>query len=134
MKYYRSRSYKYQLAEEFTYILSEDFPDVEFEWSSIRKGKIIISKGYAWDGASGPTIDTKNSMVAALVHDALYQLIRTGHLELRYRLIADEELHTILREHGMNPIRAFLWKKAVNWFGKSYAIQLRDVDQVLEVN
>ena len=32
---------------------------------------LVIKKGYAWDGPSGPTIDTKNFMRGSLVHDAL---------------------------------------------------------------
>jgi len=39
-------------------------------------GQFEFSKGYAWDGPSGSTVDTLNFMRGSLVHDALYQLIR----------------------------------------------------------
>lgn len=79
-------------------------------------GKLTIEKGYAWDGPSGPAIDTKNFMRGALVHDALYQLIATGHLSRkRWRKVADLELHRICREDGMWRLRAW-WV----WFGVHY--------------
>jgi hypothetical protein len=39
------------------------------------------SKGYAWNGPSGPTLDTRNFMRGSLVHDALYQLMREGRMD-----------------------------------------------------
>jgi hypothetical protein len=48
-------------------------------------GTLVISPGYAWDGASGPTYDSKSSMRASLVHDALYQLMRLGLLSQSFK-------------------------------------------------
>ena len=39
------------------------------------KGLLKINEGYSWNGATGIP-DTKANMLAALVHDALYQLMR----------------------------------------------------------
>jgi hypothetical protein len=69
--------------------------------------QLIVKQGYAWDGPSGPTIDTKNFMRGSLVHDALYQLCREGFLEKNtYRPIADRLLYDLVREDGMNWFRA----------------------------
>ena len=43
-------------------------------------GLLTIRKGFAWDGASGPTFDTKNSMRASLVHDVFCVCMRDGRL------------------------------------------------------
>ena len=51
----------------------------------ISESKVIVRRGYAWDGASGPTIDTKDSMKATLIHDVLYQVMREGGLKLDAR-------------------------------------------------
>ena len=32
-------------------------------------GTLIVNKGFAWDGASGPTFDSRSSMRPSLVHD-----------------------------------------------------------------
>lgn len=69
--------YKYQLAEEYTISIPikpdsniiSDYIDLN------NDGELVIKKGYAWDGPSGPTIDSLNFMRGSLVHDALYQLI-----------------------------------------------------------
>ena len=60
------------------------------------KGHLIIKRSYAWDGPSGPTIDTKNFMRGSLVHDALYQLMRHEHLSSdEWRAVADLEHHEV---------------------------------------
>jgi hypothetical protein len=55
---------------------------------------IWILPGYCWDGASGPTVDDRTNMIAALIHDLLYQLMRLGVILHVARLAAD----TILRD------------------------------------
>lgn len=128
--YYRS-GYKHQLVEEYRTILADigakepvgPAKDVETEYISYRRsGLFIIRKGYCWDGASGPTWDTSNVLRAALVHDALYQLIREGHLDNDYgftlwRKFADEQLRRILREDGTNRFRCWYWFWSLRWFG-----------------
>lgn len=80
-------------------------------------GELGIGAHYAWDGPSGPTIDTKNFMRGALVHDALYQLMRETDLDrARWRKVADDELARICREDGMTRLRAWWVHRAVRWF------------------
>ncbi|MDD5538345.1 MAG: hypothetical protein PHF12_05210 [Candidatus Omnitrophica bacterium] len=78
---------------------------------------MTIHSGYAWDGASGPTWDSKNSMIGSLVHDALYQLIRLGLIDAKYKEYADQLLHDLCTEDGMFSWRADFWKWAVLTFG-----------------
>ena len=92
------RYYKYRLEESFEfqlrrYGIKDCFCKTPF--IELTGGRIIIKKGYAWDGASGPTIDTKSSMRASLVHDALYQLIRLKLLPFSYKAIADKNFYNI---------------------------------------
>ncbi len=82
-------------------------------------GILIITKGYAWDGPSGPTIDTPSFMQASLVHDALYQLMREGLVDINYRKDADLLLYKIAREDGMWKLRALWTYWAVRRFAKS---------------
>jgi hypothetical protein len=107
--HYRS-GYKYQLAGTVS-VSTKLEPDNEVsidDFITLRvDGMLEIRKGYAWDGPSGPTIDTKTFMRGSLVHDALYQLMRAELLGGEWRKAADEELHTICRADGMNPIRAW---------------------------
>ena len=113
MKY--RKGYKYQLAENETFILPiEIFGDIKTEFAELSKaGVFVIRAGYAWDGPSGPTIDTKNSMRGSLVHDALYQLMRQGHLGDNCREIADDFLYDVLVADGMNKLRAWFWWRGV---------------------
>jgi hypothetical protein len=73
-----------------------------------------IVTGYAWDGASGPTIDTRSVIRASLVHDALYQLMRLGVLDRGWRATADADLARIMIEDGAWRIRAAAWRVAVS--------------------
>lgn len=108
--------YKYQLQEDYLHYFPVPFPTrlehkVQTKYLSVtlfmNYASILISKGYAWDGPSGPTFDTKNFMRGSLVHDAMYQLIRLEKLDKNvYRKYADQELYRICREDGMNWFRA----------------------------
>jgi hypothetical protein len=121
---YRS-GYKYQLAETYEHQLSSAFLPFLRELSIpittefLRldcTGKLVILIAYAWDGPSGPTFDTPDSMRGSLAHDALYQLIRLGLLPRECRHLADLEFHHILLEDGMDEARAWIWYEGVKNF------------------
>lgn len=116
-KIYYQEGFKYQLVR--TYSLFVGIMDHVCRTDYLlltREGHLIISKGYAWDGPSGPTIDTPDSLRGSLVHDALYQLMRLGLLPESCREHADKLLHDICVEDGMNNFRADLWKTMVEDF------------------
>ena len=115
--------YKYQLAELYT-VFTDIKPTGSLDHEFIRldsSGWLKIKSGYAWDGPSGPTVDSKNFMRGSLVHDALYQLMREGLLPESCREQADNELRRICREDGMSWLRAWYVFKAVRNFGSSSA-------------
>ena len=72
-------------------------------------GILTIKKGFSYDGPSGPTIDSKNFMAAALAHDALYELMRLGMLPRGhgYRKQADKLLRDMCRQNGMTKVRSW---------------------------
>ena len=104
--------YKYQLVDEYVTKISIK-PDTDISSPSgyiklTSNGVLTISKGYAWDGPSGPTIDTLNFMRGSLVHDALYQLMRENLLDGElHREPADRLLQRICMEDGMSRARAW---------------------------
>ncbi len=117
MKY--TSGYKYQLAISYkvqTAVRPKKLVQTRY-LSLNEKGSLRISSGYAWDGPSGPTVDTKSFMRGSLVHDALYQLIRRGWLSQDYREAADLELWKICREDGMSRMRAWYVHRAVRRVG-----------------
>ncbi len=102
--------YKYQLNADYSARLNlKPLKNIKSEYVDLSvDGGLTIKQGYAWDGPSGPTIDTLDFMRGSLVHDALYQLIREGFLTADpYRKLADEELRRICREDGMPYIRTW---------------------------
>ncbi|MEY4752567.1 MAG: hypothetical protein RJA44_242 [Pseudomonadota bacterium] len=116
--------YKYQLKQDYS-VPIEIRPAETIETDYIRldlHGLLTIRNGYAWDGPSGPTIDTLSFMRGALVHDALYQLMRESHLDHAvYRATADEILRQICLEDGMWSLRAWWVYHGVRLFGDPYA-------------
>ena len=111
--------YKYQIVEAYSVnIPIEPENDIVTDYIDLKRdGTIIIKKGYAWDGPSGPTIDTDNFMRGSLVHDALYQLMRGEKLDKNiYRDKADRLLQQMCKEDGMSSIRAWWVYKGVRWF------------------
>jgi len=114
------KGYKYQLAEDY-HSTTRLRPDhvIDTRYIGLHPdGNLTVRSGYAWDGASGPTIDTKNCLRGSLAHDVKYQLIRSGLLSYCSKVIADEELHEDLLADGMNKWRAWVWWYSVDAFGR----------------
>ena len=116
-KIHYQEGFKYQLVKPYFVATGITGYSGSTEYLNLSKeGFLIIRKGYAWDGPSGPTYDSKNSLRGSLVHDALYQLMRLGLLPESCREQADKLLHDICVEDGMNNFRANLWKTMVEDF------------------
>jgi hypothetical protein len=122
--YYKiKRHYKYKLAFDVSYY------DKRFEHMRITRPFIVINNntltiksGYAWDGPSGPAIDTPSFMRGSCIHDALYQLIRLGVLPPGFRRPADEILKGVCLTDGMWRLRAkWVYQGVRSWFGKRAA-------------
>lgn len=127
--------YKYQLSGNFDIDIGIK-PKVDIHCGEYLRlttdGVLHIGAGYAWDGPSGPTVDTKNFMRGSLVHDALYQLLRWGLLQKgtdacwawdheRFRLFADDLLRFHCLQDGMSRPRAWWVYQGVRKGGKSSA-------------
>ena len=136
MKYYKG-DYKYVLAEEVTHKAGIGSSGFDLPHCRINSwGFLTIDAGYAWDGASGLTFDTKSSMRGSLIHDALYQLLRetgfgrNGDGHDRNRYAADQIIRNVCIEDGMWKWRANAWFKALRaGGGSSAAVKVRKVYQ-----
>lgn len=116
-------SYRYQLVADYRCKVSI-LPSDERSSNLLTltdDGWLTIREGYAWDGPSGPTIDTPNFMRGSLVHDALYQMIRESLLDGSCREAADLELQRICIEDGMSRLRAWFVYQGVKFGGGPYA-------------
>ena len=116
--------YKYQLTEDYEVRIGIAPPRrIVTPFLELgADGVLTIRRAYAWDGASGPVLDTPNSMRGSLVHDALYHLMRDAGLDHeKYRDAADRQLQKICLEDGMIPPLAWLVYQGVRLFGKPFA-------------
>jgi len=120
---YREIAGAKQLCSEFRFMLKRA-PGYKGEAGFISfdsAGRVTIKPGYCWDGASGPTIDTPDSVCAALGHDVQYELMSANLLPYKvYRPLADLWFYERLLTDGMVQYRAFAWYKAVQVFGGLY--------------
>ena len=66
---------------------------------------------------SGPTIKTKSIMRGCCAHDAIYWLIRNGHLEPTWKEAGDRLMLEIHTEDNVMYLRAKYFYKAVITFG-----------------
>ena len=123
--YIRYRSdYKHQLASAYKVVVPI-FPaeDIATDFIELDTwGELTVRNAYAWDGPSGPVIDTPQNLRASLVHDALYQLMRLGELSARsQRKNADKVFRDICKEDGVSGWTANVYYKALRKFGKPAA-------------
>lgn len=79
-------------------------------------GRIDIDAGFAWDGPSGPTFQTEDSMAGSLVHDFLYRLARQKKIGPDLRDEVDNLALRIWLQDGMYYWRARLWHRALRSF------------------
>ncbi|MCK5218688.1 hypothetical protein KAR10_04150 [bacterium] len=119
--------FKYQLKVDYVcYVDIKPKADIVTKYISLTvDGLLTIRNGYAWDGPSGPTVDTRTFMRGSLVHDAIYQLIRQGYLPASARGPGDKELKKICLEDGMMKIRAWWVYRSVQGFASSAALPSR---------
>jgi len=119
---YRS-GYKYQLVEDYGLFLDKAPAElIQTRFITFEPtGFFHVRQDYAWDGPSGPTIDTPDFMRGSLVHDAFYQLMRLGLLDRKWRKYADELLQKLCLEDGMDKARAMYVYTAVRLWGHTSA-------------
>lgn len=117
---YFQKGFKYQLIKDYSLNINiQTEAEIVADFIKLSpNGLLMIKKGYAWDGASGPTIDTNNCLRGSLVHDVLYQLMRHQLVDLKHREYVDKLFESICIEDGMFKWRARLWYWAVRVFGK----------------
>lgn len=130
--YKRIPPYKYQTVNVSVF-LTNICPkeDISHEYFCLSKdGCLTINEGYAWDGPSGPTFDTKDFMRGSLAHDVFYQMhqLRLG-LPSDWKEKADRLLVRLTREDGMSSIRCAWVYQSVKYFGRGLP---RDLNQYAE--
>jgi len=120
--------YKYQITSRACFVTDiHPKKDIETQFIDLSEsGILLIKPGYAWDGASGPTLPSIKAKRASLAHDALYQLLRekkiTGEANRRK---ADRIFYELLRKDGMWKIRAKVWWRAVRRWAKKSSMRGR---------
>lgn len=111
--------YKYQVNEYFR--IQTDILGVSIVTGYVSldiDGLLRIKVYYAWNGSNW-TRD-KRAMIASLVHDALYQLMRLGLLDRTvFRERADALYRDLCILEGTSKFEAVLRYQGLQWFGKS---------------
>lgn len=115
-KIYYKEGYKYQLTRDYSCYTGIMLPEtVAYEFFTLtHDGYCNVRHGYAWDGASGPTFDTKSSMRGSLIHDCYCQAAKEGRID--YDTFAPEfnrVFKEICLEDEMCAPRAWAWHHAV---------------------
>ena len=133
---YSEYKYKFKVEENFSIELPIRIADFEHQYASLKDGVLEIKKGYAWDGAPGPIINTQDTLVASLVHDVLYQAMKLNLIKSNSenKKTADKIFFEILKMHGVNAIRRKVWYFAVRLFGKKSTKNIQDNDKIKETN
>ncbi len=85
-------------------------------------GNLLVKRGFAWNGTSGPIWDTAKNLRASAAHDALYRLMRQGYLSFEQdREIADRLFQSMMKADGVWGWLAKIRYKALELFGASSA-------------
>ena len=106
-----TKGWKYQLARSCktkTPVTGYDIVNDYFHLHS--NGDLEVFKGYAWDGASGPTFDTKSSMFPSMIHDVFCQCMRDGSISYdAWQDTINKLFETHCKACGMFEARVAIW-------------------------
>jgi len=118
MKYQKVQSY--QVTETWscmTHIAT--IRSIETAFVDMIDGKMSMKFGFCFE-PSGPAeyLETKKTTQKGLrgycVHDALCFLIRNGHLEREWKVVADDLMHEFHIKDGMNKLWAWVVHQTVS--------------------
>lgn len=127
------RSYKFVTVSSVSCETGIVTAPIKTAYASLVGGDLIILAGYAWDGASGPTWDTRSTVLASLVHDTFYQFMRENQLPRSYRKQADQLFRQMLREGGMGRVRSSVWYRGLRIGGARSTRPRDDASELLTV-
>lgn len=121
--------YKYQIRKNMRFALPPEFQGIEIETDFIKLETCLLTirKGYAYNGASGPTFDTKNSMRPTAFHDAMCQLMAEGLLPREFSPLVNELFRELLLQDGMSSFRSGLWHHGVEKHGAYSTIRNKNI-------
>jgi hypothetical protein len=125
-------SYKYQLRADHevqTPIKGAAFR-IDHYAELTQDGLLRVYRGYSWDGASGPTLDSPCAIAPSCEHDVFYQAMRSGKLGQEFREPVDEFFYSRLLSLGMWRPRALLWLTAIRK-AAAYAAKRQDERTIL---
>lgn len=132
MKY--QKGYKYKLAEdEWFDIPFKDmvpFNTLDTGYIMYDYGRLLVRRGYAWDGPSGPVLDSPRNMTPSLFHDAWYQLLRDRWVPGKTRQKADEYFATLCCHRGTWKIVGATYIVGLEYFGEEAAHRGRPIHTV----
>jgi len=106
---YTESDYKYQLLEDYGIMTPFKGWGISTDWASLSPdGMLRAKKGYAWDGASGPTYDSEYSMMPAGEHDMFYAFLRAKLLPELYRKKVDAWFRKRLIICGLHYVKKYI--------------------------
>lgn len=112
------KGFKYQMVDSFHVDIDIHPPvAIRTDFATLSThGLLILKKGCASDGPSGPTIDTPETIKGAFVHDELCKMIRYGLLDRSFKEQVDAAAYKVWIASGMHKERADLWMDILKQF------------------
>jgi hypothetical protein len=119
MKYTERKEWKYEVFENEWVDLKFDFGEIITEFFEIHGKRMLIKKGYRWDGPTW-AIDTKDFLLPSCVHDVICECIRKDLLPISRLSDGDKELRYQCIKKGMWKVRAWWVYRAVSKASKHF--------------
>ena len=119
MKY--QKGFKYQLTEDYRVLTSITGYDIDITWIKLEPdGYLTLKLGFAWDGSSGPTWDTKTCKRSSAEHDAFCRLMVYKLIPRKLKNKIDKIYYNKCIKDGMWKIKAWWRYKALEKTGEIY--------------
>lgn len=121
-KCYYEKGKKYQLTRDMVLKTEVKGYHVKTDYAELfEDGTLHIFRKWAWDGASGPTINDKTTMRGTGGHDVFYKFLRHELLPPETKPLIDLTLQKYLKKDGSRAERAWLWFAGLTIWGDKAA-------------
>jgi hypothetical protein len=107
--------YKYQSRCDRVYYIGITGHTIVTDLITLRPdGWMLVSEYFAWDGCSGPAIDTKSNMRGGQCHDALAALMRMGLIPIDCVKPSNQAITRLMIDDGAWRFRANLYQRLLD--------------------
>ena len=113
-----NKKYHFILVKDFQITLPKDVGQFETDFFKVHNFELTLKAGYSWNIEGLALFEAENLVLSSLVHNALYQLLKSRSIGMRFRKMSDKIFLKLAKESRVNFFRRRFIYRFYRIFGK----------------